>query len=821
MTEYLTQIINQVQYTALLGNLDVPMPDFLRSFFDAFSVLNIDPVLILGRASIPNITFRLMFLMVGCIVPMIINMLLLVISKAWYEVLWYWSLLGGLLLMFVGLLGRFIPGTSTSSTSGANNVAVIGGALLGGSILVFLVKLLKDYLFPTREVEDEGNEPTSREMGERGRSTSIAQLQGETFGSGSLDVTVGGTTTAVATGRKESSTTRLERERREWSERFHRKRTLIHMLVTFVLLFAGLILTGIVSISAPGVTETTKEALNQNTYKVVGYILLGMGGVAFCYMMLNVFRCGRKNAFVIVRFLEHNLLRILLVAVLVTFIPIVGYCLDAFMCTKYSCPAGTLFNPNANRPIGSYSKDAKYFCDQCSFGSTAVNVSGFRNTQAQCTNTFRAQYCPAASYQRLFNDPTAPCDGDIGYITIVIAAVLVLFTFIGGVPYLFYEVTNFLTARLEDEAEIVDSKFDNEDDRIEEDWLKRQAAIPVVAGSIYAPFNYRMRHYNLVDLCQRFVFLIVLQIIAPFTNIATILVLVGHCAAFGALIYLKPYATATLQGFARLLSFANVLNAVLMVSLWAKGSTQALIAFAYTAIAVNASISIVGGLVLFYYEWTAQRKRKEDFDQEEARRNAETEAAIANDSTKHPEDIADEIERFRYIIKRRHKKNEDATSAANEATMKLMSTRFMVMGFIVAIAAAAAVLSIIREPTNPAKVGSNIFYLNLENQLTGYSNWTDFTDHCCCSPGTATFDDFNMTERWVCGNGLSTTRGRQSKDGKITGIPIRGMCNTSFNYGCVLTINSFIDRAELSCTDSVNSLLDGLRANAEARTLYW
>jgi hypothetical protein len=89
-------------------------------------------------------------------------------------------------------------------------------------------------------------------------------------------------------------------------------------------------------------------------------------------------------------------------------------------------------------------------------------------------------------------------------------------------------------------------------------------------------------------------------------------------------------------------------------------------------------------------------------------------------------------------------------------------------------------------------------------ELAGYSNWTTFTENCCCliNSNSAAKSSLISIEKWVCSNKRikERVRSRIVNNATVSGFSVRGMCSTAFAADCTLAQSG--TTVSLACTNS-------------------
>lgn len=337
-------VTNQLQFIGLLSEIDVTLPDGMDSVLAWFNFANFDPTPYIGNKSdFPIINFRLLFVVISILLPIVITILIMLLFVATHIVFIYATFTTGVLLIFVWLISTY-SGVSVVSTTSNSSYIVVGGLLVGLATLVALLVYLISKFMVTAEEKQIGKED------------------------------------------------KLSQDR-ESARKFHRGPIVVRFLASVAFVLAGLVLKRNIDVN-----------LNfsdlKNILSIVGIGLIVVGGLIFLSFATMITERGRRVGQYIQDFIERYGLVVLLGLINASFVPAMSYCATMFLCHKYVCPGGTAFNSNAYRADGDYDTSESLYCDSCVFQNSqcssanatylcpgSTNDRNWRNPDVSCDDS--------------------------------------------------------------------------------------------------------------------------------------------------------------------------------------------------------------------------------------------------------------------------------------------------------------------------------------------------------------------------------------------------------------------------------------------------
>lgn len=305
-------ITNQLQFIGLLSEADVQYPEGMDTVLAWFNFANFDPSPYLGNETdFPIVNFRLLFVIVSIMLPIVITILIMLLFVATHIVFIYAAFTTGVLLIFVWVISTFVGVTVGTSD---DSFLVIGLVLVSVATLVALMVYLINRFYVTEEEKQIGKEDKLRQD-------------------------------------------------RESARKFHRDVTLLRLLASVAFVLTGLILMKYVDVN---LTFTNLGTI----LNIVGIALLCIGVIIFISFILALFERGRSASQKVQDFIERYGLVVLLGLINASFVPAMSYCATVFLCYDYVCDAGKVFNPNAYREDGNYDTTQGLYCDSCNFKNT-------------------------------------------------------------------------------------------------------------------------------------------------------------------------------------------------------------------------------------------------------------------------------------------------------------------------------------------------------------------------------------------------------------------------------------------------------------------
>eukprot|EP00760_Papus_ankaliazontas_P017790 PhM_4_TR17385/c2_g1_i2/m.32832 len=777
-------LLTHLQFLSLMNHLDIEWPDSWRQILSWVEVFNLDFNDIMIEHDLPRFDFRAIFVLIAVILPILIILLVLVIFNPIYVVMWYAVLVCGVMLLGVGALGYWLP--SATDIGGEQDIAMT--YLVLGAILVGLAGIM----YALRKCK----------------------------------------TKASSNRRRESDVEAIKKEALE----FNWFRSLKHFLLSAICFVAGAILFGVIDINVGGFGSGDLGA--STVLQAIALVSMVFGVVVFIYFITNLFALGRKITYKVGVFLNKNLLKLLLVVISISFIPIVSYCVNMFMCVEYTCPAGTKFNPFVHRPVGNVTRDEAHMCDPCVFEATTCGISAPVET-----------LCPSFSDRRLVKYPDISCS-DSAYPYFVVAGVFSILVYCFGVPVLFYRTVMMCTATVASKIQVVEIPGEGALTG-DEKYLAQLYTSDAAPSSLYRPYKHVARYFSLVQLFHKTAVVVMLILVSPFrSDVAIVLTLIIHAIGTMILFRHSPYI-APIEGWvAGSLAVASVLNSVYGIIVWKEGDsvpgyTTAIFivlngvlpvfALVIVQIFVNRRLSsnqrerrqkIRDEAVKSKKRLRKAKKNKKKLEEEMNKRNSAPVGGVEdganksddeeeddpevshapygsdNDQNNAPAAVVDidelgqsarDAELLRREVKRIDEENAEVDDALNRKVARIMTRQFMLMGLLLFFGLGLSILGSLRTPVDEFV---NASYGEKEKELifAGFDNWDTFTSHCCCMPHTKEMQDFAVVERWAClKNGVNATdvgrtvtRGRVSDDFDDNGLNIRGLCQVMFSSNCTI-----------------------------------
>lgn len=579
----------------------------------------------------------------------------------------------------------------------------------------------------------------------------------------------------------------------------------------------------------------------------IGITLLILAGFVLIYMIMGCFKRGREIQWSIARFFDLSFLRLLLVTLSLTFIPIAAGVFVLFNCNDFFCPAGKrMIDVGSMLPLNS----TKDICPPC-------------------PDTFAGQRCPALLQSQICNNRTLSerLEEDRALLCSDLkiyfwpAAFLVIIQFLIGVPLVFHNLIQISTNVIAEQFTVkLPKEADATDDQVV--WSHKVAQCDNVARFMFQPFKYAMRYTRLYQLIQKvlIVFTGVFVFRTSLSDSATISLscaLVIHTFAFIALIYHKPFIR----------KFENVLSIVMEVFLILACIAALLIQRSVTLpdwalitiLVMNGVLPLAAFFIGIVLEWTTSRNQEEQEAEErrqmleeelqnqmKAEDEEENKAAALAEGTGHdqPQPLMTQTDADRQAmlgetgmaasavaspkpsvgllqsLTRKTKKslsNEEMQRRRVEIALKIQQRQkeaaiellkhqqdtdleidrmiksrlnkfLMAAGVFGFLALACCLVGIILADQGVRNANLTSFY-DVEDyntswvQLVGYSSWDEMTLNCCCIPHHV--PRFNITaERWVCRNQRTMERLRRA-GGLTFNNSVRDLCAVTFQPNCV------------------------------------
>jgi hypothetical protein len=159
-----------------------------------------------------------------------------------------------------------------------------------------------------------------------------------------------------------------------------------------------------------------------------------------------------------------------------------------------------------------------------------------------------------------------------------------------------------------------------------------------------------------------------------------------------------------------------------------------------------------------------------------------------------------------------HANNENLRGALNTLTSRYVMRCFCTISMLLAVAFACSLYGITATKSDFVN-GSAKTTRGIDEVLGGYETFQSMYESCCCLESTTPSAHYNVSERWVCPReGVTVTRGRQSKSGTDNGLPLRPVCGgpRSYRFNCSVGIDEFDSDVVLKCGGSVPADVTGV-----------
>eukprot|EP00760_Papus_ankaliazontas_P013408 PhM_4_TR15710/c0_g1_i2/m.28711 len=503
--ERLQMILTHIQFIALLNHLDFDWPASMRDLLNIFNSFNLDFTEIMIEYDLPRVDFRAMFTLVGVVLPIAIILSVLVIFNKIYVVVWYAVLVVGFIIGAVGAIGYYLP----SATGFASEQSIAMGYMTIGAA-IFITCLFVAAIYKIRKAQKDNS---------------------------------------------------LEAQERE-ATRFNPRRSAVHFASCFFPLLIGLIFYGIIDTSVTGyaVSGSTTQS---SVVRIIAIVCMVIGAMAGLYFLINITPPGRRMTYVVTKFIHGNLLKAMFVIISASYIPVISYCVNMFMCVEYSCPEGTKFNPFITRSPGNLSRSDSMFCDPCVF-SVADGI-------ASCPNSV-AELCPAFSDRRLVRYPDITCSMD-AHNYFVVAAALSSIVYCVGVPALIHKTVTTCCTIIRRDVRVVEIPGE-EELSADEKWRLQVYMSCAAPSSLYRPFKHMARYFSIIQLAHKLSVVAMLIIVAPFrSDFAIVLTLLFHTAGTIFLFRIKPYLSTMEAALAAILAICSIVNSLYGVYVWQQGDS--------------------------------------------------------------------------------------------------------------------------------------------------------------------------------------------------------------------------------------------------------
>ena len=829
-------LTKHLQYTGLLRSIDIPWPSNFIHFISFSNICNLNFNYVYELVDgLPRINFRLMFIGVATLFPLVLMIFTLLVFVTLYTILWACMGLIGAIMVGARIVNKLLPDVIPQdfvAPISTDTFLGIGIAML----VIFVLARLANHL-------------EYRLCFRRGpRLLRELVAPGGVF-CGAILSQLSQVVLLVLCG-----VIVLHFLHMVWTD-FRRRFTQIFGTVV--------VLAGAAAYYFKG--QFKYEGCIPQQLNVPGIVIIVLGLLQFLQDLLYSKTSSGVGKFFantrekLQRLLDTGLLTLAFFAFGMIFVPVVTFAFQMYVCTDYNCAALSKFNPFAPRPEDTYSTDESIFCDQCLFDL------------ADCTLDPRV-LCPAFHSRRLISHPDTPCD-DKGHKFFVISSCLVLVVFVLFLNLMYRTIIRQLTDRLEVRAKDVFRKK-CADAKVEEkptDEKKKKPsengaesgilAVPLLDGavtvnydevlddtfnmcepkasSLYQPYKLKHRFFMLIDTLHRLMLVMCSVIVAPYSDAAAGLCLVLHLGMLCLLSYFQPYGENFELILSIVLSACDTLNAVYAVLVWRTewailASDGVLILLVFTNVVIPFVLAIVLQIMAIHSYFNSPRmkaareKKRELRKKAEEREKREKEKKLAkqrlnkakkelvsvfgesiNDEQElksdEEDDDADDAALTREQRKKKDEKKdkeektpeEQLTDQLNAETKQIVLKYFAFFSVPILVAAACLTFfATLNAEQDEFVDGSSSLQRGKEYVLGGEASWPNFTAHCCCLETENPMDGYNITERWVCAqpinenvtlpvplsrnssyyhdkykSGLTVSRNRLTEDRRHSGIP--------------------------------------------------
>jgi len=561
-------------------------------------------------------------------------------------------------------------------------------------------------------------------------------------------------------------------------------------------------------------------------YRVGAIIFSLLSFLILLYECLTLFKTGQDILETIFDTLKAYYVGLLMTLVLILYIPISRQALSVFICDQHLCSADEWFpvqSPGTDANLASYLQSfAKDYADIVSAISnsngTAYEALGPPRSCQECDwisgpaagNTcpsyLSTQLCPGSSSLRLTAAPQIDCNQQWAFYMPGSLLTLIMFTF--GVPYMFYQLTNRHTAMYGDLKIYEDLPMKsptkaaaqhghvynlfhrrNHDGgwkgtpwELDDMWMRRvRNAVKNRAKNLYADFEFEWRYWKLLMLGMKFFIIVIDMLKTKFTSLlaAPVLMLLVHASMLMLSVFARPYTDKRPDLLSMSISFANVFNWALLLIMALRISAPSFMI--WIVLAVNLLLPIVA----IAAGWVLNRRKLKRLQD-----------SLAQSANKRTYKDTKEVAKLRRGVERH----------INEFTLRFISRWTwavllcaVIGGELVFIGTfAEAALTPVTGHTAGAKGSPNVVDCHREEyargqEFIGFSNWSAFTENCCCMSRTNVTDyspahlETHPIELWSCLNPGNADRPRVYKErqrrdlelGKIV-APVRTFCGQTF-----------------------------------------
>jgi hypothetical protein len=770
----------QVQFFSLMSKLSIPWPNEFRNIMYVLDLANLDPRAMFRNYDWPVVDFRLLFILVANIVPLMIALMMLILFQPLYVVFWYFLTAGSFVAIITGLVLNFSEGLPIGVW-----FSVGGGFLFAISGIVGITVYCVSHM-------DKPDEDDVRAALEQARAEKLA---------------------------------------------FNCKRTLLALLIAGGGFFGGCVLTGLV-------VKFSFTPREDDTLKIIGFVLFSLAGIAALHFLIHLTAPGRRISLKVGEFFSRNFLMVMLVILSVSYVPAITYCLNNFMCADYKCPVGTKFNPFANRTQDNYETDSDLFCDACVFLDDRCRIGGSQpqDPDALCPAwsgsriwSYPETPCTdAASLYFLISSclvlPTYILLVPFMYVRVIRKVTNVIDRDAKLVPR-GEENVDFLPP-----LEAYDRKINAVEPAAASMYQPynmryRYFSIPllvfrlviVVVVTIATP---HMPQDSVWILMGIHVFaVVVIVFLKPFASAVEYVftIVLEICDVINCVYAIVLYYGVVIPGW-----FAYVLLGINIV---------------IPAIAAIITTKFVGNKVEKAEEkvrkdHAKERKKKQlqkdslgvplnGMHHHDPFSGDDVELMRADpDTQKRLEELkqkaaALEIPKGRALSTWEKKQvlehNLTLSQALNQKTSAMVTKYFMIIGFILMCALGTSILGYLKHQQTSFRDGSSRLQRNYDYVFGGYQTWRNFTSSCCCITTFHPKQEYTLQERWICDNGNTVDRGRVGIDTENNATLIRGFCSRTFSFD----VSVFLNGTDVGIRYWNYTQIAVNRITELARDLYW
>lgn len=375
-------LITYFQYLGLILSVKIEWST-LFEYFDWTEWLFVDiniPIPLL-----PQFDFRVKFTAIVVLLPLLFTLLLLLLFKSWEVVVWYFTLLFGLILVLIGWIPRYVlPDDDLSTIPPQDDFITVGVVIVIVCMVLFAIRW------------------ANSRLKSRSEGPGVSQWTTEQLNS-------------VLKYAPRPSTLSLT----------------IRFLLGVILVVFGVHFLDIWTIP-----YVPKALLGSQFAFAFAITLIIIGGLLLIHTLICLFHGGRQMLLKLTAALRSVIIMVVLLALLVVYIPIISTLLSAFFFVVETCDKNTEF-PNRTVEVGlnpdPYGEGSS-ICRKCPF----LGV---------CPTAMWGTVCHGGNDYRLAKDITLSLPHDIlpYYIP---AALIMLAAFVFGLPYLFYRLVEQCTEML-------------------------------------------------------------------------------------------------------------------------------------------------------------------------------------------------------------------------------------------------------------------------------------------------------------------------------------------------------------------------------------